>query len=144
MNWESDLRNKQESMNESDGPIVKKTFSFALRSINLYKVLNEKYREYHLGKQLLRCGTSIGANVREAQSAESRSDFIHKMGVAQKETSEVIYWLELLSVSGYLNQTEFNSMINDANEIQKIIRSIILTTKKRPKTVGIPSDSSAL
>ncbi|HTE23967.1 four helix bundle protein [Flavitalea sp.] len=69
-------------MSESDGPIMRKSFSFGVRIINLYKILNKKYNEYTLGKQLLRCGTSIGANVREAQNAESKNDFIHKMGIA--------------------------------------------------------------
>ena len=90
-------------------------------------------RNIYLSKQLLRCGTSIGANVREAHNAESKNDFIHKMGIAQKETSEVIYWLELLKETGYLNQKEFDSIVSDANELLKIIRSIILTSKSNQK-----------
>jgi four helix bundle protein len=82
---------------------------------------------------LLRCGTSIGANVREAHNGESKSDFIHKMGIAQKEVGEVIYWLELLKETDFLNQKEFDSIIADANELLKIIRSIILTSKQNKK-----------
>lgn len=82
--------------NKSENIILIKSFSFAVRVIKLYKILNESNKEYVLSKQLLRCGTSIGANAREAHNAESKNDFIHKMGIAQKETSEVIYWLELL------------------------------------------------
>ncbi|MHA4843838.1 four helix bundle protein [Flavitalea antarctica] len=121
-------------MSGSDGPIVKKSFAFAVRIIKLYKSLNERHRDYHLGKQLLRCGTSIGANVRESQNAESRLDFIHKISIALKEASEAVYWLELLNATEYLSHSEFNSMIIDANEIQKILKSIILTCKKKPRT----------
>ena len=119
--------------NKSENIILIKSFSFAIRVVKLYKILNESNKEYVLSKQLLRCGTSIGANVREAHNAESKNDFIHKMGIAQKETSEVIYWLELLKETGYLNQKEFDSIVSDANELLKIIRSIILTSKGKQK-----------
>ena len=116
---------------KSDNIILIKSFAFAVRIIRLYKMLNEKHKEYILSKQLLRCGTSIGANVREAHNGESKNDFIHKMAIAQKEASEVIYWLELLKETGYLNQIEFESIISDANGLLKIIRSIILTSKAK-------------
>src|SRR6187551_2841011 len=116
-------------MSKSESPIVKKSFSFAIRIIKLYQLLGDKYKEYTLGKQLLRCGTSIGANVREAQNAESKNDFIHKIGISQKETGEVIYWLELLTATGYLNKIECESMMEDANEILRIITSILVTSK---------------
>ena len=119
--------------NNSENIILVKSFSFAVRIVRLYKVLNESNKEYVLSKQLLRCGTSIGANVREAHNAESKNDFIHKMGIAQKETSEVIYWLELLKETGYLNQKEFDSIVSDASELLKIIRSIIITSKSHQK-----------
>ncbi|RYY20925.1 MAG: four helix bundle protein [Chitinophagaceae bacterium] len=131
-------------MKKSEGPLLQKSFSFAVRIIRLNKVLNEKYREYILGRQLLRCGTSIGANVREAQNAESKSDFIHKIGIAQKEAGEVIYWLELLSATGYLNKIEFNSLIIDAQEISKIISSILLTSKQRLKKVRESENKNSL
>tara|TARA_R110001583_G_scaffold33438_2_gene112881 strand:- start:17936 stop:18199 length:264 start_codon:yes stop_codon:yes gene_type:complete len=83
-----------------------------------------------LSKQILRSGTSIGANVRESQNAESKADFIHKLGIAQKETDETLYWLELLEATSYLDEEEFLSMHKDANEILKLVRSIIITSKK--------------
>jgi four helix bundle protein len=79
---------------------------------------------------MLRSGTSIGANVREAHNAESKMDFIHKMGIAQKEASEVLYWIELLHETEYLSKEEYTILSNDATELIKIIKSIILTTKQ--------------
>jgi len=83
-----------------------------------------------LSKQLLRSGTSVGANVREGQNAESKPDFVHKLAIAQKECDETMYWLELLKESEYLNEEEFISIHSEASELLKIIRSIIITTKK--------------
>ncbi|MEO5648243.1 MAG: four helix bundle protein, partial [Chitinophagaceae bacterium] len=103
--------------NKSGSIIGSKTFVFAVRVVKLYKILVEQKKEFVLAKQLLRSGTSIGANVREGLNAESEGDFIHKMGIAQKETSETIYWLDLLKETEYLKQTEFDSIITDANEI---------------------------
>ena len=88
-------------------------------------------KEFILAKQLLRSGTSIGANIREAINAESLADFIHKNAVAQKECDETIYWLELLKETDYITEAEFDSINNDAKELLKIIRSIILTSKQR-------------
>ncbi len=82
-----------------------------------------------LSKQLLRSGTSVGAMVREAEHAESKSDFIHKIAIAQKEINESIYWLELLKATNYLNEKEFESLNKEAIEILKIITSILKTTK---------------
>ncbi|MEP7374256.1 MAG: four helix bundle protein [Chitinophagaceae bacterium] len=118
---------------KSESIIVTKSFAFAVRIVKLYKILSEKNKEYVLSKQLLRSGTSVGANVKEAHNAKSTNDFIHKMGIAQKEAGESIYWLELLKETGYLNQKEFESIITDANELLKIIRSIILTSKQNKK-----------
>ena len=78
---------------------------------------------------MLRSGTSVGANVREGNNAESKADFIHKMGIAQKETDETMYWLELLRETEYLAVNEFESIYHDAEELLKLIRSIILTAK---------------
>jgi len=93
--------------------------------------LNGKRKEFVLSKQLLRSGSSIGANIREALNAQSPADFIHKFTIAQKECDESLYWLELLKETNYINETEFDSMHNDATELLKIIRSIIITTKKK-------------
>ena len=115
-------------MNENT--IKTKSFQFAIRIVHLYKYLSDEKREYVLSKQILRSGTSIGANVRESQNAESKADFIHKLGIAQKETDETLYWLELLEATSYIDEEEFLSMHKDANEILKLVRSIIITSKK--------------
>lgn len=106
-----------------------KSLAFAVRIVNLAKYLNSK-NEYVLSKQILRSGTNPGAMVREAKNAESALDFIHKLGIAQKEIGETQYWLELLFQTDYIMQNEFNSLNNDANELMKIIRSSILTKKQ--------------
>ncbi len=112
-----------------DNVIKVKSFAVAIRIINLYKFLKENKQEYVLSKQLLRSGTSIGANVREGLNAESKKDFIHKLAIAQKETDETLYWIELLKETEFITEMEFNSLNNDLNEILKIIRSIIITAK---------------
>jgi four helix bundle protein len=113
-----------------------KSFAFAIRIIKLYKFLTTEKKEFVIGKQLLRSGTAVGALVREANNAESKMDFIHKLAIAQKECDESLYWLELLEATNTLNTSEFKSLHSDATEILKIIRSSILTTKqnlKKPK-----------
>ena len=114
---------------KKENVIRKKSFNFAVRAINLYKLLSIERKEFILSKQLLRSGTSIGANVREAINAESNADFIHKLAVAQKECDETCYWLELLHETKFINDSEFNSIYNDACELLKIIRSIIISSK---------------
>ena len=114
---------------EKGNVIREKSFKFAVRIVNLYKILINERKEFILSKQLLRSGTSIGANVREAMNAESDADFIHKLAIAQKECDETGYWLELLHETRFINEPEFNSMNNDSSELLKIIRSIILTIK---------------
>jgi four helix bundle protein len=112
--------------------IVKtKSFSFALRIVKLSQFLNQEKKEYVLSKQLLRSGTGIGALVREAEQAESKLDFIHKLAIAQKEANESDYWLELLFQSDYLSQNQFQSLKTDIVEINKILASIIITTKQK-------------
>jgi four helix bundle protein len=87
-----------------------KTFEFSIRIVYLYKYLGSKRQEYVLSKQLLRSGTSVGALVREAEQAESRSDLKHKLSIAQKEINESIYWLELLAATDYLEESQFESL----------------------------------
>ena len=99
--------------------------------VNLYKFQVEKNKEFVLSKQILRSGTSIGANIREAYNAESKKDFIHKISVAQKECDETIYWLELLHKTEYLSVDLFISISNDAIELLKMIRSTIITSKSK-------------
>ncbi|MEO5581714.1 MAG: four helix bundle protein [Saprospiraceae bacterium] len=109
--------------------VKNKSFAFAVRVVKLYKYLCETKKEFVLSKQLLRSGTSVGAMVREAEHAESKNDFRHKMGIAQKEINEAIYWLELLKESDYLAQEQFESINADAVEIIKLITTIIKTSK---------------
>jgi four helix bundle protein len=120
-------------MNDKKNVLRDKSFAFAVRTVNLYKYITTNKAEYVLSKQLLRSGTSIGANVRESQNVESTADFIHKLGIAQKETDETLYWLELLKETDFLSESEFESIQNDATELMKIIRSIILTVKANKK-----------
>jgi len=108
-----------------------KSFNFALRIIKLGQFLNVEKKEFILSKQLLRSGTAIGALVRESEQAESTKDFIHKLAIAQKEANETDYWLELLFQSDYLKQTQFESIKYDIIEINKILASIIITTKQK-------------
>jgi four helix bundle protein len=118
-------------MNEGkDNIIVQKSYAFALQIVQLYKSLVEK-KEFVLSKQILRCGTSIGANVHEAIGSESKKDFIHKLGIALKESRETSYWLNLLKDSEYISKDEFNKLSNLCDEIVRILNSIILTTKER-------------
>ena len=109
-----------------------KSFSFAIRIVNLYKTLISR-SEYVMSKQILRSGTSVGANVREAKNAESKADFIHKMGISQKEADETLYWLELLHATNYISIDEFISLNNDGVEVLKLIKSIIITSKNNIK-----------
>lgn len=118
-------------MPEKKNVIVEKSFDFAVRVVNAYKFLCGEKKEFVLSKQLLRSGTSIGANIRESQNAESTADFIHKLGIAQKEADETLYWLELLFRTEYLSAEQFRSLENDLTQILKLIRSVILTSKAK-------------
>ncbi len=106
-----------------------KTFTFAIRIVNLYQYLCSSKKEFTLSKQLLRSGTSVGAMVREAEHAETKKDFIHKMAIAQKEINETIYWLELLKATEFLTTEQYDSINTDAVEIIKIITVIIKSSK---------------
>jgi TIGR02436 family protein len=110
--------------------LADKSFNFAIRIVNLYKYLSENKSEYVLSKQLLRSGTAIGALQSEGSYAESKVDFVHKYGIAQKECNETIYWLRLLHATNYINQKEFESLEFDAVELMKLISSSIITAKK--------------
>lgn len=113
-----------------DNLILDKSKAFAIRIINLYKHLNEEKREYILSKQLLRSGTSIGANCREAARGQSKADFVAKMNTALKEADETAYWLELLYATDFVTQVQFQSIYNDAEELIKLLVSIIKTAKQ--------------
>lgn len=105
--------------------ILKKTFDFAVRIIKLYKHLSEEKKEFVLSKQILRSGTSVGANSEEAAGGYSKKDFAAKMSIAYKEARETHYWLRLLKATDYISEIEFNSLISDCDEILKILYSII-------------------
>lgn len=117
-------------MSEKQNPLKDKSFQFALNIVKLFKILSEEKREYFMSKQLLRSGTSIGANIREGQNAQSKLDFIHKFSIAQKECDETLYWLELLHQSEFLEENEFKKIHSDASQLLKMLRSSILTTKQ--------------
>jgi four helix bundle protein len=118
-------------MNEGkDNIIVQKSYAFALEIIKLYKILVDK-KEFVLSKQILRSGTSVGANIHEAVASESKKDFLHKLGIAVKEARETSYWLNLLRDSAFISSDEFDKLNNSCDEIVRILNSIILTTKER-------------
>ncbi len=112
------------------GPLRQKSFQMANRIVKLYKYLIREKKEYILSKQLLRAGTNPGAMVRESENAESDKDFIHKLSIAQKETGETQFWLELLYENDYLTKDEFESINPDTVEVMKILRSSIVTKKQ--------------
>ena len=113
----------------NEGITRQKSYAFALRIIKLYLFLSGDKKEYILSKQLLRCGTAIGAQIREAERAESESDFIHTLGIANKETSEMDYWISLLRDSGLVDEKLANSFLADCEELQKLLVSSIKTAK---------------
>ncbi|MDR1274112.1 MAG: four helix bundle protein [Odoribacteraceae bacterium] len=115
---------------KKENVIREKSFGFAVRVVNMYKVLAGERKEFVICKQLLRSGTSVGANIREALNAESNADFVHKLAIAQKECDETCFWLELLHKTEFINESEFNSIHQDASELLKIIRAIILSSKR--------------
>ncbi|WP_396191447.1 four helix bundle protein [Flavobacterium sp.] len=110
-----------------------KSFLFAIRVVNLYKVITETKREFVMSKQVYRSGTAVGALIREAQNAESKLDFIHKLAIAQKECDETMYWLELLKATNFISQNEFDSISKDNLELLKMLKSSILTVKSSIK-----------
>ena len=113
-----------------DNAVQEKSFHFAVRIVNLCKFLQNEKKEYILYKQLFRCGTSIGANVAEAQQAQSRADFVSKLNIALKEAYETDYWLRLLHETNYLTESAFQSVISDCRELEKLLISIIKTAKE--------------
>ncbi len=107
------------------------SFAFALRVVKLCRFLEQEQREYVLSKQLLKSGTAIGALVREAEHAESRADFIHKMTIALKEANETLYWIELLYHAQLLDQKGFDSINPDIVELLKLLTAIVKASKKK-------------
>ena len=116
---------------KSDNIIEIKSKYFAIRIVRLVRYLQDEKREFILSKQLIRSGTSIGANVKEAIRGQSKADFIAKMNIALKESSETEYWLEILHETDYLGDKEFESIYADSKEIIKILMSIVKTSKQQ-------------
>ena len=107
----------------TDNTVLNKSFDFSVRIVNLYKYLTEKKKEYVMSKQLLRCGTRIGANLAESECAISRKDFLSEIYISLKECSETLYWLELLYDTDYLQEREYRSMYADCEELRKMFSS---------------------
>lgn len=107
-----------------------KTKAFAIRIIHLYKFLTDEKHEFILSKQLLRCGTRIGANTHESNNAQSKLDFIHKLSIALKEADETSYWLDLLVETNYIEQSLFESIKTDLKEIIALLTASIKTSKQ--------------
>jgi len=113
--------------------IERKSFHFSVRIVKLCRYLQEEKKEYLLSKQLMRAGTSIGANVAEAEQAQSRADFIAKLSISLKEAAETNYWIRLLYATDYLMESEYLSIIADCKELEKLLTSIIKTSRNIPQ-----------
>jgi four helix bundle protein len=111
--------------------IQQKSFAFAIRIVNLYKFLTTEKKEFVLSKQLLRSGTSVGANIEESIGGQSDKDFLSKISIAYKEARESMYWLKLLQATDYLSEEQADSLLKDAEELCKIIGKIQITIKTR-------------
>lgn len=116
---------------KGENVVYDRALNFSVRIVKLYRYLVEDKAEYVMSKQLLRSGTSIGANISGSVSAESTSDFIHKLAISQKEAEETLYWLLLLFKTDYLSETQYNSVSADCIEIKKLLSSIALTLKQQ-------------
>ena len=123
---------ENDRMPESGNPnrIEELSFRFAIRIVRMVKYLRNTKKESVLSRQILRSGTSIGANVSEAQEAQSKADFISKMSISLKETAETIYWIKLFEATDYLTAREASSLLSEANELKKLLTSIIMTSKE--------------
>ena len=125
----------------NDGLIIRRktagihelSYDFGCRITRLFQYLTEdsEYKEYVISKQIYRCGTSIGANVRESKHAQSDADFLSKMSIAYKEADETDFWLDLLHDNGYINETQFTSLTNDLTRILKLLTSIVKTMRQK-------------
>ena len=114
---------------KKDNPVLEKSFEFAVRTVNLAKYLRKTQNEFVLSKQLLRSGTSIGANVSEAQRGQSKADFAAKMNIALKEANETLYWLRLLHRTEYLTNSQYRSMEHDIRELISLLMAITKSAK---------------
>ncbi len=118
---------------DNENIILHKSKAFAIRIIKLFQFLQDNQKEYHLSKQLIRSGTSIGANVREAVRGFSKSDFLYKMNISLKEANETAYWLELLYETDYITEQAFTSIYHDCDELIKLLTAIVKTSRESIK-----------
>ena len=116
-------------MVEKDNPIKTKSYAFAVRIVKLRQYLNSEKKEFDLSKQVLRSGTSIGANISEGGAGQSKKDFIAKLSIALKEAHETRFWLCLLKDSDYLDEERYNSLLKDCEELIIILTSILRTAR---------------
>lgn len=116
-------------MDNKENVLKDKSYKFALRIVKLYKHLAEEKKEFVLSKQILRSGTSIGANIIEGNQAQSKADFVHKLSIAHKEAFETEYWLNLLRDGEFITEKQAESLITDCNELQKILTASVKTAK---------------
>ena len=121
---------EQEYRDMEDNPLIAKSLDFSVRIVNLCKCLRDERHETIMSKQILRSGTSIGANASEAVAAESAEDFIHKLTISLKEANETKYWILLLNRTNYISEEEYKSIMSDCQELRKLIGSIISSTKR--------------
>lgn len=120
----------QEYRDMEENPLIAKALDFSVRIVNLYKCMRDERHETVMSKQILRCGTSIGANASEAIAAESTEDFVHKLTISLKEANETKYWILLLHRTQFLTDSEFDSIMADCQELRKLIGSITSSTKR--------------
>lgn len=113
-----------------DSIVGNKSLAFAKRIAKCYRYLRDKKKESVMSKQLLRCGTSVGANVREGHYAQSKKDFISKMNIALKEAGETDYWLDVIHSAGYFSDDEYSSLDSDNKELLRMLASIVKNSKK--------------
>ena len=110
-----------------------KSFQFAIRIVKLYQFLFKTKNEFVLSKQILKSGTSIGANINESQQAQTKKDFLTKMNISLKECTETKYWIELLHATDYIDKKQKDSIFDDCIELEKMLTSIVKTTSERIK-----------
>lgn len=132
------------SRENNKGVMRDKSFNLAVRVVRMCRYLRMEKKEFDIAKQLFKSGTNPGAMVRESEYAETGADFVHKLGVAQKELNETRYWLDLLFASEYINKTEHDSMMNDTDEVMRLVSSSIKTRKRnlaneKKKKTGKPN-----
>ncbi len=124
-----------------ENPLKTKSYAFALRIVNLYKHLVQESREFVLSKQILRSGTSIGANIVEGNRGQSKSDFVHKFSIALKEADETEYWLNLLRDGDFITAAQAESLLADCLELQKMLTMSLKTAKKNLSNVNVKNVS---